>query len=504
MAETRASEVRSATQRQGTEHTPDGAPHADWLLYERIADEMAEAIKHGALRTGDRMPSVRRLARQRRVSVATVLQAYLRLEDDGLIEVRPRSGHFVRALQAQSLAEPRVARRNLAPARVSLTRGVRALMESHRDLGVVPLGAAQVSPELLPIRQLNRRLAAIVREIQDTGARYGDVTGEVSLRRQLARRSVNMGVSLHPSEFVVTVGATEGLHLALQAVAKPGDAVAVEVPTFFGVLQAVEQLGLKAIEIPSHSRTGLDLDGLEQVLQQRAVRAVIAQPNVSNPLGSVMSDEAKERLVRLCTRHDVPLIEDDVYGELAFDGRARAALAWDKDGRVLLVGSVSKTLAPGYRIGWIVPGRYLERVERLKYSLTVSTPPLLQMAVAEFLSSGGYDRHLRRLRAQLRNQVERTREAVAALFPQGTRVSSPAGGFVVWVELPSGVDAYALQAAALEQHISIAPGPIFSARERFTNCVRLSCGFPWSYVTERALATLGQITRTLAGGRRSA
>lgn len=473
------------------------------LLYERLAEELTETIRHGALRSGDRMPSVRVLARQRRVSVATVLQAYVRLEDEGLIEVRSRSGHFVRATPAPGLAEPRAPRRNLAPARVSVARGVRALMESHRDLGIVPLGAAQVSPELLPIRQLNRRLAAIVREIQDSGARYGDVSGEPSLRRQLARRSVDMGVSLHPSEFVVTVGATEALHLALQAVARPGEAVAVEVPTYFGVLQAVEQLGLKAVEVPSHSRTGLDLDGLEEVLHQRKVRAVIAQPNVSNPQGSVMSDEAKARLVRLCTRHDVPLIEDDVYGELAFEGRARAALAWDTSGLVLLVGSVSKTLAPGYRVGWIVPGRYQERIERLKYSHTVSTPTILQMAVAEFLSSGGYDRHLRRLRAQLRHQVGRTREAVASLFPPGTRVSSPAGGFVVWVELPPGVDAYSLQAAALEHRISIAPGPIFSARERFTNCVRLSCGFPWSERTERALATLGQLATTLAGHRRS-
>ena len=494
------SETRRAAPRAGEQDSVEHA--AEGLLYERIADELAAAIAHGALRAGDRMPSVRRLARQRRVSIATVLQAYLRLEDDGLIEVRPRSGHFVRSRKTQALAEPRAARPNLSPARVSVTSGVRALMESHRDLGIVALGAAQVSPELLPIRQLNRRLAAIVREIQDAGARYGDITGELTLRRQLARRSVDMGVSLHPSEFIVTVGATEGLHLALQAVANRGDAVAVEVPTFFGVLQAVEHLGLKAIEVPSHSRTGLDLDCLERVLKNRPVRAVIAQPNVSNPLGSVMSDDAKERLVRLCARADVPLIEDDVYGELAFDGRARAALAWDRDGRVLLLGSVSKTLAPGYRIGWLVPGRYFERVERLKYSQTISTPPLLQMAVAEFLESGGYDRHLRRLRSKLRLQVERTREAVAALFPAGTRVSSPAGGFVVWVELPPGVDAYALQQAALEHRISIAPGPIFSARERFTNCVRLSCGFPWSDRTQRALATLGQLASSLGGGRR--
>lgn len=489
----------------GERGRPDPAsvdpPRDHGLLYERLAEELAGAIRKGALRPGDRMPSIRGLAHQRGVSVATVLQAYLRLEDGGLVEVRPRAGHFVRARRGVALAEPRAPRANLAPARVSVARGVRALMDSHRDLSVVPLGAAQVSPELLPIRQLNRRLAAIVREIQDSGARYSDVGGEPSLRRQLARRAVEMGVSLHPNELVVTVGATEGLHLALQAVARAGDAVAVEVPTYFGVLQAVEQLGLRAIEVPAHARTGLDLDSLENVLKRTSVRAVIAQPNVSNPLGALMSDEAKERLVALATRHDVPLIEDDVYGELSFEGRARAALAWDRKGLVLLVGSVSKTLAPGYRIGWIVPGRYQERIERLKYSLTVNTPPPLQMAVAEFLSSGGYDRHLRRLRAELRRQVERIRDAVAALFPPGTRVTSPAGGFVVWVELPVGLDAYALQAAALEQGISIAPGPIFSARERFTNCVRLSCGFPWSDRIERALATLGELARSALGPR---
>jgi DNA-binding transcriptional MocR family regulator len=464
-------------------------------LYEQLADELSGAILKGALRPGDRMPSVRRLAGQRGVSVSTVLEAYLRLEDDGLVEVRPRSGHFVRRRGSPVVAVPRVPRRNLNPARVSVTPGVRALMESLKDPDVVPLGAAQVSPALLPIRQLNRRLAAIARETQDAGGAYGDVVGLPSLRRQLARRSVDWGVSLHESEIVITVGATEGLHLALRAVASPGEAVAVEVPTYFGILQTVEQLGLKAIEVPAHARTGLDLDSLEQVLSRGRARAVLTSPNVNNPLGAVMSDEAKERLVRLCTRFDVPLIEDDVYGELAFAGRSRAALAWDRDGRVLLIGSVSKTLAPGYRIGWIVPGRYQEAIERLKYSLTVATPAILQMAVAEYLSSGGYDRHVRRLRRQLQGQVARLRDAVVEHFPAGTRVADPAGGFVLWVELPPGsrVDASQLQALAMERGIAIAPGPIFSARGRFQNCLRLSAGFPWSDRIEQAVATIGQL-----------
>ncbi|MEW5741541.1 MAG: PLP-dependent aminotransferase family protein [Myxococcota bacterium] len=468
------------------------------LLYEQLADDLAGAIRKGSLRPGDRMPSVRGLATQRKVAVATVLQAYVRLEDDGFIEVRPRSGHFVKSRPTTRVEEPRAPRRNLSPATVSVTPGVRALMESMRDPHVVPLGAAQVSPTLLPIRQLNRRLAAIARELQDVGASYGDTTGVLTLRRQLARRSVDWGLSLHESELVITVGAMEALHLALRAVAKPGDAVAVESPTYFGVLQAVEQLGLKAIEVPSRPRQGLDLDALGEVLKSGPVKAVVAAPNVSNPGGAVMSDEDKERLVRLCARFDVPLIEDDVYGDLAWEGRPRSALSWDRDGHVLHIGSVSKTLAPGYRIGWIVGGRYQERIERLKYALTVSTPPLLQMAVAEFLASGGYDRHLRRLRRQLQAQVERTRAAVAHSFPAGTRISAPAGGFVLWVELPPGVDAYTLQTRALERGISIAPGPIFSPRERYTNHIRLSCGFPWSDRTAQAIATVGTLAAALA------
>ncbi len=467
------------------------------LLYEQVAEDLTSAIRQGTLRGGDRMPSVRGLATQRRVSVATILQAYVRLENDGLIEVRPRSGHFVRARNLAPVAEPRSARRNLTPANVSVTPGVRALMESMRDPSVVPLGAAQVSPSLLPIRQLNRNLSAIAREMQDAGASYGDPSGLLTLRRQLSKRSVSWGLSLHENEFVVTIGAMEAIHLALRAVAKPGDAIAVETPGYFGVLQAIEQLGMRAIEVPANSRTGLDLDALEQVLRQGGVSAVLASPNVSNPLGSIMPDENKERLVRLCARHNTPLIEDDVYGDLAFEGRPRPAAHWDKEGHVLLIGSISKTLAPGYRIGWISAGRYQERIERLKYAVTVSTPEILQMAVAEFLGSGGYDRHVRKLRSHLHAQVDLTRQAIAEAFPEGTRISSPLGGFVLWVELPNGVDAYELQSAALSEKISLAPGPIFSPRERFSNYIRLSCGFPWSERAAKAIRTLGRLTSEL-------
>jgi DNA-binding transcriptional MocR family regulator len=267
---------------------------------------------------------------------------------------------------------------------------------------------------------------------------------------------------------------------------------------YFGILQLLEEMGIRVVEIPSDPGTGMDLGALADALSRIKISAVLAIPNVNNPLGSVMPDEAKQELVWLLDRHDVPLIEDDVYGDLLFDGtRPRPVKAFDRDGRVLYCGSVSKTLAPGYRVGWVAPGRYQSIVERLKFTQSIASPTLMQMAVAELLAGGIYDRHLRRLRRTLAGQVERVRDAIGRHFPAGTRVSAPRGGFVLWVEFPEGTDAFELQARAFENGIAIAPGPIFSARNRFSNYVRLSCGFPWSERTARALEKLGELASEL-------
>jgi DNA-binding transcriptional MocR family regulator len=467
-------------------------------LYEVLASDLGSAIASGALRAGDRLPSVRQLATERRVSVATAVSAYAQLESAGLIETRPKSGHFVRRRLGEQLLEPRASRPVATSVRPSVSTGVARLFASLSDRSIIPLGSAYIDPALLPIAALNRTLASIAREVRFAGGMYDASPGPLALRRQLARRAVTWGLALHEDDFVTTVGATEALQLCLRAVAKPGDTIAVESPCYFGILQAIEGLGMTAVEIPARPRTGMDLDALEDVLnasREKRVRAVVAMPNVSNPLGSVMPDDAKERLVRLLARHDVPLIEDDIYGDLVFDGtRPRPVRAWDREGRVLLCGSTSKTLAPGYRVGWVVPGRYYDDVVRLQHSSTLAGPTLPQLAVAEFLASGGYDRHLRRLRARLAGGVERFRDAIGACFPEGTRVTSPLGGFVLWIELPPGVDGLELQARALEHKVSVAPGAIFSARARYSNFIRLSCA-SWSPAIEAALTRIGQLAR---------
>jgi DNA-binding transcriptional MocR family regulator len=469
-------------------------------LYEQVADRIGDAIATGALRPGDRLPSVRQLSTQERVSISTVLQAYIHLESLGLVETRPQSGHYVRRRERPRPAEPQVSRPATTASPVSVSALVSRVYRAAGDPRVVQLGASFPAPELLPTQRLNRELALLAREAGELGMQYDMPPGCLELRRQVARRSLEWGCALGPDDFITTCGASEAVYLSLRAVARAGDTIAIESPAYYGTLQAIESLGLRALEIPSHPRHGLELEALEAALDKRRVAAVLTVPSFSNPLGSCMPEEHRQRLVALLARHDIPLIEDDIYGDLYFGPeRPRPCKAFDTEGRVLLCGSFSKTLAPGYRVGWVAPGRYRERVELLKFAQTVATPTLPQLAIARFLQSGGYDRHLRTLRRRLAAQMEQTREAIAEHFPEGTCVTCPTGSSLLWVELPRKVDALALHARALEAGISIAPGPIFSAQpQRYSHFIRMSYSQPWSPRIEAAVATLGSLARSLA------
>jgi DNA-binding transcriptional MocR family regulator len=250
------------------------------------------------------------------------------------------------------------------------------------------------------------------------------------------------------------------------------------------------------MEIPCSPTDGVSIEALEKALRQRKVKACLCVTNVHNPLGCNMPDERKAQLVRLLAKHRVPLIEDDIYGDLAY-GPSRPAVckALDREGLVMLCSSFSKTLAPGARVGWCAPGRFFDDVLRLKLCTTIATPTLPQMMIAEFLATGGYQHHLRKTRLAYAHQVQMMSAAVQRYFPAGTRVTRPVGGHVVWVEMPERVDAMKLYERAAERKISVAPGPIFSARGKFRNCLRLNCSAAWTDTIERAVATLGDLAK---------
>ncbi len=479
---------------------PAAARHARGAgpaLYEQVADRLARLIEGGTLRAGDRVPSLRQVSRQQRVSLSTGLQAYSLLESRGLIEARPQSGFYVRPRLEPLPPTPRRSSTPATATRVDLASVLETLLRASHDPTLVGLGAAAPAPELLPRRQLARVIGPILRRRPDHDS-YDTPPGLLELRREIARRALDWGGLLSPDDIVTTCGGTEALHLALRAVTRPGDTVAVESPAYFGVLLLLQDLGLNAVEIPTQPTSGLSLEALTQALKRHRVKACVAAFNCHNPLGFVMSDESKREVVELLARHEIPLIEDEVYGELQFERRTPPAKAFDRRGLVLLCSSFSKVVAPGYRVGWVAGGRFHRRIMELKFTTTLATPTLPQLAVAAFLRSGAFDRHLRELRGACLRQLERMREAIARYFPPGTRVTKPAGGFLLWVETAPEVDSLRLFDEALREGISITPGPVFSARLRFRNCLRLNCGRPWSAAIEGALATLGRLAAAQA------
>ena len=302
------------------------------------------------------------------------------------------------------------------------------------------------------------------------------------------------GCTLSPEEIVMTCGCQEALNLGLRAVARPGDTIAIESPTYYGILQIIESLGMKACEIPTFPRHGVCLDELVKRLDSCRIKACVFSLNYSNPLGSCMPDEKKRRLVKILAERQIPLIEDDLYGNLSHSPqRPKTAKAFDREGLVLLCDSFSKTLAPGSRVGWTAPGRFRTQVEHLKFISSIGTPTLSQMAIAEFLANGGYEHHLRKLRRIYAEQVQLVTEAITRYFPEGTKVTRPTGGYVLWVELPPPVNSLELFHRAMAEKISIAPGPIFSPQQKYQNFIRLSCGSRWTEAADQALLKLGQI-----------
>jgi DNA-binding transcriptional MocR family regulator len=434
--------------------------------------------------------------------LSTTLQAYQLLEDRGVLEARPRSGFYVARRVKIALDAPAISRPPGTPTSVAISATVLKLLEYAGDPGLVPLGCAIPSAELLAAGQLDRFLARAARL---KGTRYNVYTapkGDLPLRLEIARRALRWEQALSPEDIVVTCGCTEALTLALKAVARPGDAIAIESPTYFGLLHVLEALNLKALELPTDSASGVDLPALERALEGKSVAACLLSSSFNNPLGCTMPDDKKTALLQLLANHDVPLIEDDVYGDIYFGGeRPKPFSALDPSGNAIYCSSFSKTIAPGYRIGWLATRRHMQSVLEHKLASTLSSPALPQAALADFLSSGGYDSHLRRIRRTFAENIDQMTRAIERTFPPGAKVSRPAGGFVLWVELPKPIDSRALFDRALRRGICFVPGDVFSASRRYTNCLRLSCGHGWDRRIEDGLSAIGALaSAALAGG----
>ncbi|WP_322101721.1 PLP-dependent aminotransferase family protein [Paraburkholderia sp. J41] len=479
-------------------------PMPDEPLYERLAEHYRRIIRAGTLAPGDRMPSVRAFMKQHRVSLSTTLQALRRLEDAGWLLAKPRAGYFVRPAVASKLAgvqEPEVTSLPSGAQFVGLHETISRVIEhAHAFPDALNLGGATADAQLYPTARLQSLTMRLLRRRPTLLTEPGTPGGAAEFQQTMAKRALSHDVVISPDEVIVTSGGVDAVNLALRAVAQPGDTIAIESPAFFGLLQILESLGLRALEIPTSPTTGISLEALDVALSAYpTVKALVVVPHLQNPLGSVMPNERKAELVRLCARHGVAIIEDDPYSELVEPGSAaRPIKSWDREGNVIYCPSLSKVFAPGMRLGWMSAGRWHSRVKMLKFTQSRLSETLPQLVAAEFIGTGDFDRHLRRLRERLRAQRDDTCNAVARYFPHGTRLSPPAGGLLLWVALPENIDSEKLFEAALAQGIRVAPGFIFSNSNRFDSFIRLSCPKPFDRDMEMAIRRLGQLVETIA------
>lgn len=462
------------------------------FLYNEMADNIAEKIKAGVLKAGERLPSVRRLGKEHGLSVNTAKRVFLELEARSLVQAKPQSGYYVSPLNYLKLPLPEVSQ----PSPIANTREPEALMKGvystmgRSDLTLFSIGVP--SGNLLPSAKLKKEIVLATRELREGGAEYEPLPGSVKLRRMVAARSLAWEGNLTEDDVITTSGCMNALVLCLMALTKPGDTIALESPCYPGILQLAVSLGLRVLEVATHPMTGIDIDALKGLLPQ--VDVCLLVPNFNTPLGYCMPDANKKELVACLTERGIPLIEDDTYGDLHFGARRpKCCKSFDREGYVLWCGSVSKTLAPGYRVGWVAPGRYKEQILKLKFIQSISSATVINEAVGNFLMTGRYDNHLRHLRKTLQDNHRRFAEAIAAYFPEGTRVSRPQGGLALWLELPEGIDTGELGNHALKKGISISPGRMFTLQDQYSNCLRLCIGLPWTEDLKLKLKQLGQL-----------
>jgi DNA-binding transcriptional MocR family regulator len=461
-------------------------------IYLNLSEKLAALIRSGTFRPGDKLPSIRQASRENRVSVTTVLESYHLLEGQGLIESRPRSGYFVRPPSYPSVPLTRAATYRGKPVRIETSAIFETVMDLVENRDVIPFAAAAPDDSIISLSKLPSLAAAVFRKYGAEASRYTPPMGRRELRLALSRRLLVCGVKAMPDEIVTTHGATEALLLALRATTKAGDLVAVESPTYFGILNLVRDLGLRAIEIPVCQKTGLCIESLRKALGKFQIAACVVQPNFQNPVGCVMPPDHKKHLANLSIIHHFTIIEDDVYGDLGHSGERSSSISL-YGGDVIHCGSISKTVAPGLRVGWVVPGQHLKQIKYLKTIQCPWNATLSELMIAELLDQGGYERHLRRIRKIYATQCAKMRDEVIRHFPQSCKVTQPAGGFVLWVEMPQGFDSEAYTVEAILRGISVVPGTIFSPTLQFKNCFRLSCGAAFVPSSFDALKTLGQL-----------
>lgn len=479
--------------------------------YREIAGKLMSQIDAGVFGADQRLPSVRSIMQRENVSVTTAVRAFRMLEENGRVYARDRSGYFVRARTSEAdWNQPAPPHNSLTASNdpfdgvpVAVNQLVVDMLATSGAPHILSLSSAVLDRLLIPQSQLSRILISIAQHDAGASASYTAPPGLFELRCAIARIMGDRGVLCGPDDIIVTAGDSAGMEYALRILARPGDSIAIETPTYFGILQAIESAGMKAVPIITSAATGIDLDQLELAVQSDKIACVLLNPTLHNPLGFTMPTANRKRLAAILAKARIPLIEDDVFHDLYSGTEPLVPIKrFDRDGMVLYCSSFSKVLTPGYRVGWCLPGRYRRQMmdDMLGHNISISSLP--QLVLSEFLRKNYYEAHTAKLRALFADVPQKVAQLIGQHFPPGTRVSQPQGGFVYWLELPTPLDINALYVAAVADGVSIAPGTIFFASGISDTTFRLCIGRQWTARVELSIAHIGRLCSTMETGKR--
>jgi DNA-binding transcriptional MocR family regulator len=466
------------------------------LLYLKIASSLEQQINNDTLKVGDKLPSIRMICRQHGVSMSTAQFAYYELEAKSLIEPRPQSGFYVSNSFRKKLAMPDSSRPENKPAAKTVTDIIENSFNNAGENNFIVFSRGVPATPLLPVAKLNKGLLQAIRNLPGGGTTYEPLQGNEKLRIQVAKWSFIWKGNLSEKDILTTAGCMSAISYCLMALTKRADTIAVESPCFYGILQLAQSLGLKILELPTNPQTGVDMESLKKIVQKTNLAACIFVSNFNNPFGSLMPEEHKKEAVKLLGKYNIPLIEDDIFGDIYFgDKRPTCCKSYDETGMVLLCSSYSKTLAPAFRVGWVAAGKFMNEVMKIKLFHNLSSTAVTHEAIGSFLEMGRYEAHLRKLRKTLYTNYLHYVRIIGECFPNGTRISRPQGGLSLWVELSKPIDTIELYNSAVSKKISFSPGSMFTLQKQFSNCMRLSYGLEWNEKTENGLKLLARLAK---------
>lgn len=465
--------------------------------HEQLTDRLIQLIDRGELKAGEKLPSLRTMSKQQGISLMTVYHAINTLQGLGYVESRPKSGYYAKKPIRRAHFKQQIAL-NKKRKPESIDELVQLVYGNNSETAAISFALNTPDIALLPQSKLKQSVLFVNRTKSDAALQYGPVAGIPALREQIAVLLQNSGIVATSKDLLITVGCQEAINLAISACTQVGDKILIESPTYFGIFQAILSKGRIPVEVQTNFNTGVVLPELFKAIDTHQPAACLLVSNFSNPLGASIPDADKQRIVEQLHFRGVTLIENDIYGELYYGrNRPRTCKSFDQYGEVIYCSSFSKSLAPGYRVGWIESGKYYNKIFQSKIHQSVATATLNQEILAHFLKNGRYDLHLKRIRKQLHTQSIQYQQAIATYFPKEVIVSKPQGGFVLWIELPTQIDALSLLQEAMQQGINFAPGQLFSLEKNLQHYLRISIGQPFTADVEAGIKRLGKLMHKL-------